>query len=49
MDGNGILYVADAAAFHHRSIAPGGVVSTLTGLPGAFGSADKSWQRRLFR
>jgi sugar lactone lactonase YvrE len=48
MDGNGILYVADGVAFTIRSIAPGGIVTTLAGLPGAFGSADGLGSAALF-
>ncbi len=40
VDGSGDLYVADSGNDTIRKIAPGGVVTTLAGLPGAAGSAD---------
>jgi sugar lactone lactonase YvrE len=48
IDGNGILYVADGATAAIRSIAPGGVVSTLAGSPGMYGAADGLGRAALF-
>jgi sugar lactone lactonase YvrE len=48
MDGNGILYVADGGAFTIRSVAPGGIVTTLAGLPGVSGNVDGSGGAALF-
>ena len=40
VDGNGNVYVSDGANHTIRKIAPGGVVTTLAGAPGAAGAAD---------
>ncbi len=40
VDGAGNVYVADTANSTIRKITPGGVVSTLAGTAGSFGSAD---------
>jgi mucin-19 len=48
IDGNGILYVADGATAAIRSILPGGVVTTMAGLPGVYGAADGQGNSALF-
>ncbi len=40
VDGSGNLYVADSGIYTIRKITPGGVVTTLAGMPGSYGSAD---------
>lgn len=40
LDGSGNLYVTDGSNRTIRKITPAGVVSTLAGTPGVFGSAD---------
>ncbi len=40
VDSTGTLYVADNASHTIRKIAPGGIVTTLAGLAGSFGSTD---------
>ncbi len=42
IDGSGNLYVTDFYNHTIREIAPGGIVTTLAGLPGVFGSIDGS-------
>ena len=48
VDGGGAVYVADSGNQIIGRILGGGVVTTLAGTSGAFGSADGSGQRRPF-
>lgn len=48
-DGAGNVYVADGANRTIRKITPAGVVATLAGTPGVFGSADGSGAVASFR
>lgn len=40
VDGDGVIYIADASNHVIRRILPGGIVSTIAGIPGVVGSND---------
>ena len=48
MDGAGNVYVADTGNFTIRKVTPAGVVTTLAGLAGSFGSEDGTGSDVLF-